>query len=125
MANLIFIWSHKLASRSEVGHGVPPPRSKPPRQTVHLSHEELELAASGLKFRNPIYRLAWWVLHPREADVVKPAGGIFVWLVDSGLAALEQEMRRRLAAPDLGEDDEVFLMNDLRGVELAREHLNR
>jgi hypothetical protein len=33
-------------------------------------------------------------------------------------------MNRKLDAPDISEDDEAFLMNDLSGVELTRAHLD-
>jgi hypothetical protein len=92
-----------------------------------LSPEQLHLVESGLKLRrNPIYRIAWWALRPRVpgSKASRPVHGILARLARSGLIALELEMHRKLDAPDISEDDEVFLMNDLRGVELTRAHLS-
>jgi hypothetical protein len=118
---------HEELDKSEAGDRISPNRPKAPqRAPVRLSPEELRLVESGLKLRsNPICRIAWWVLRPRVpgSEASRPVHGILAWLAESGLIALELEMHRKLDAPDISEDDEVFLMNDLRGVELALAHL--
>jgi hypothetical protein len=119
---------HEERDKSAAGDRIPPNRPKAPqRAAVRLSPEELQLVESGLKLRlNPIYRIAWWALRPcvSGSDASRPVHGILARLANSGLIALELEMHRKLDAPDLSEDDEVFLMNDLRGVELTRAHLS-
>jgi hypothetical protein len=102
-----------------------PNRQQRSRVPIRLSAQDQILVGAGTELLNPVSRFIWlsWTKSrgPAYGDLSPPIPRPVAWIARAALTALEAKMLHRLEAPDLGEDEELDLMNDFQAVQLTKE----
>ena len=96
------------------------------RVVSRLSRQDEEYRPGGPNTPGSSAARALWTLaafnwkSPPYGEMSDPLPLVLAWLAGTALDALTVEIRRQLSDPNIDEDDEVVLMNDLHSIQVTR-----